>query len=275
MAIAGAAGRRLRAVAAGLAAGEVALAPAAATTTADDDTTDPHPPLGSVEGIAPPLRSFTVAELLPPSSQPAPSGEAAEFPTAALPDEHPAVMQFRRLGYVAIEDALSGAALERVVGTFRRAQPHAEAVWQAMTQDHTSRAFLAGDSKETVQQYFDLPREDVVDPIEAWNSGAWGGFLVTQRAEDFDSYMLALNNALVMPLLQALVGPALHIMEAGARTVMPQPLGYVQENGGYTSWHRDYVRSLYYTIDYRLYTIYARLHRRTAALPRYATIMTT
>jgi hypothetical protein len=132
--------------------------------------------LGSVEGIAPPLRSFTVAELLLPSSQPAPSGEAAEFPTAALPDEHPAVVQFRRLGYVAIEDALSGAALERVVGTFRRAQPHAEAVWQAMTQDHTSRAFLAGDSKETVQQYFDLPREDVVDPIEAWNSGAWGGF---------------------------------------------------------------------------------------------------
>ena len=174
-----------------------------------------------------------------------------------------------------IEDALSGAALERVVGTFRRAQPHAEAAWQAMTQDHTSRAFLAGDSKETVQQYFDLPREDVVDPIEAWNSGAWGGFLVTQRAEDFDSYMLALNNALVMPLLQALVGPALHIMEAGARTVMPQPLDYVQENGGYTSWHRDYVRSLYYTIYYILYTTYARLHRRTAALPRYATIMTT
>jgi ectoine hydroxylase-related dioxygenase (phytanoyl-CoA dioxygenase family) len=89
-------------------------------------------------------------------------------------------------------------------------------------------------------QYFDLPREDVMDNLEAWNSGAWGGFLVTQLAEDFDAYMLALNNPLIMPLLQALVGSALHLMEVGARTVLPQPLEYVQKHGAYTRWHRDY-----------------------------------
>jgi hypothetical protein len=166
-------------------------------------------------------------------------GELAEFP-AALPDDHPAVAQFRKLGYVAVPDALTGPALDRVVSTFRRAQPRAEAVWRTVTQDQSQRAFLAGDSAETVQQYFDLPREDVTNDIEAWNSGAWGGFLVTQVADDFDAYMLALNNALVMPLLQALVGPALHLMEAGARTVLPQPLEFVQKHGPYTSWHRDY-----------------------------------
>eukprot|EP01043_Picozoa_sp_COSAG02_P062091 COSAG02_NODE_8483_length_2553_cov_3.136919_2_plen_317_part_00 len=215
-----------------------ALACRTAKVAATLDSGDP--PLGSLEGPLPPLRSFSVAELLPPGSQHAvSSSELPEFP-AALPDDHPAVAQFRTLGYVAIPDALTGAALGRVVETFCRGQPRAEAVWRTVTRDQSQRAFLAGDSEQTVQQYFDLPREDVMDDIEAWNSGAWGGFLVTQLADDFDAYMLALNNALVMPLLLALVGPALHLMEAGARTVLPQPPEFVQKHGPYTTWHRDY-----------------------------------
>jgi hypothetical protein len=42
---------------------------------------------------------------------------------------------------------------------------------------------------------------------------------VTQRATDLDAYMGVLNNPRAMPLLLALTGPCLHIMEAGARTV--------------------------------------------------------
>ena len=73
---------------------------------------------------------------------------------------------------------------------------------------------------------------------EAWNSGAWGGYLVTNEAADFDTYMDIHANPQVLPLLLALMGPAFHICEAGARTRTPPPQELAAE-GGYTEWHRD------------------------------------
>jgi hypothetical protein len=48
----------------------------------------------------------------------------------------------------------------------------------------------------------------------AGNSGAWGGYLVTNEAEDFATYMDIHANPQVLPLLLALMGPALHVCEA-------------------------------------------------------------
>eukprot|EP01048_Picozoa_sp_COSAG05_P016204 COSAG05_NODE_2057_length_3631_cov_3.848528_3_plen_172_part_00 len=67
-----------------------------------------------------------------------------------------------------------------------------------------------------------------------------GRLLVTTAAAEFDRYMEVLANRRALPLLQALVGPALHLMEAGARTVVAQPRERALESGGYTDWHRDY-----------------------------------
>ena len=50
---------------------------------------------------------------------------------------------------------------------------------------------------------------------EAWNSGAWGGYLVTNEAADFDTYMDIHANPQVLPLLLALMGPAFHICRGG------------------------------------------------------------
>ena len=128
---------------------------------------------------------------------------------------------------------------------------------------------------------------------EAWNSGAWGGYLVTNEPEDFSTYMEFLANpqvclfspsakgqhhhhrhlvdmlwwwysggwsfqvapfshcpgndrcrSQVMPLLLALLGPAFHVAESGARTVHAPPPGQHVRDGGYTEWHRDYGASM-------------------------------
>ena len=141
MGLSTAARRRVRAVGRHL----LSAAPSAAAEPV------PHPPLGSIEGDAPPLRSFTSAQLWP-NGQPAPAhgAEVPEFPVA-LPADHPAVQQFQQLGYCAIDDALSGAALERVQATFRRGQQRARGVWRSMLGDSQQKVFLAGDSKETAQ----------------------------------------------------------------------------------------------------------------------------
>ena len=83
--------RRLRVLADHMAATE--LGPRAAE----------HPPLGSLEGDRPALRSWTVAQLGTEGAAPNPDGT---FPDP-LHDEHPAVQQFREWGYVALLDAVA------------------------------------------------------------------------------------------------------------------------------------------------------------------------
>ena len=62
-----------------------------------------HPPLGSLEGDQPALRSWTVAQLGTEGAAPNPDGTFPE----PLHDEHPAVQQFREWGYVALLDAVA------------------------------------------------------------------------------------------------------------------------------------------------------------------------
>ena len=208
----------------------------AAHVVAGDEPQRPDEPLGSLEGAHPRLRTFSAAQLVGGRQQfeSTRSLEAASFPPA-LRDDHPAVQQFQRFGYLAITDMLTPAALARATTVFRAKQAKARAVWKvALAEDPVVQA----DSE--AHQYFDLPREDMPITPEAWNSGAWGGFLVTKDAADLDSYMEMLANQRVLPLIQALVGPSLHIMEAGARTVVAQPREDALRTGGYTDWHRDY-----------------------------------
>lgn len=211
--------RRLRCIAAQLVAVEQEAPP-------------PHPPLGSLEGDEPALRAWTAAEIAGGAGGAA-SGSAhapSSFP-AALDDQHPAVAQFRQWGYIAITDAVADEGLERIQSVFHKHQPRARAVYDAsiaVDADHQN--------SQTYSQMFDLPREDMDVGPEAWNTGAWGGYLVTKEAEDFATYMDVLANPRVLPLLMALVGPTIHIAESGARTCIAPPREKALLEGGYTSW---------------------------------------
>ena len=124
-------------------------------------------------------------------------------------------------------------ALKRNQDAFHAKQPRARAVYDcsmAVDEDHQQN--------QTYSQMFDLPREDMDITPEAWNSGAWGGYLVTNEAKDFDTYMEVLANPQVLPLLMALVGPTIHIAESGARTCIAPPRERAEREGGYTSWVR-------------------------------------
>eukprot|EP01052_Picozoa_sp_SAG31_P011534 SAG31_NODE_655_length_13127_cov_20.616058_4_plen_216_part_00 len=186
-----------------------------------------HPPLGSLEGEEPALRTWTAEQLsIAVQSSQAPG----TFP-AALGEGHPAVAQFRKWGYIAITDAVDAETLERIQCVFHKHQPRARAVYDAsMTVDDSHQ------NHHTYSQMFDLPREDMEVGPEAWNSGAWGGYLVTKEASDFDAYMDVLANARVLPLLMALVGPSIHIAESGARTCIAPPHEKALLEGGYTEW---------------------------------------
>ena len=192
-----------------------ALAGHVATTGVAAQLSEPakHPPFGSLEGDAPSLRSWTVAQVGTESL----NGVPAEFP-APVPPDHPAVAQFREWGYIAILDAVADAPLKRIQDVFHKHQPRAKAVYDASIavdeghQDH-----------QTYSQMFDLPREDMSIGPEAWNSGAWGGYLVSKESTDFDSYMDVLANPQVLPLLMALVGPSIYIAESGAHRPAPRP----------------------------------------------------
>ena len=193
-------------------------------------------PLGALEGASPRLRCWTVSQLGTASQD----GVAPHQFPAPLPDTHPAVEQFRTYGYCAISDAVHPRALARMVAAYKAKQPHARAVFEASISADTA----AGEehrASRTYRQMFDLPREDMgaVPLAEAWNSGAWGGYLVTKDPRDFSAYMDIHANPQVLPLLLALLGPALHVCEAGARTVRAPPPREHLEHGGYTEWHRD------------------------------------
>ena len=192
----------------------------------------PPVPLGSIEGAAPSLRAWSVEQLgtriegdVPPP---------AEFPLA-LPGDHPATEQFRKYGYIAVTDAVAPAALRRNIAVFKEKQIIARQVYETSLAEDPSHQ-----QHRTYSQMFDLPREDMEIGVEAWNSGAWGGFLVTKKSADFDAYTEILANPQILPLLLSLVGDKIHIMEAGARTVPPPPPAKHQAEGGYTEWHRDY-----------------------------------
>lgn len=204
---------------------------AATTTPLEDD-----PPLGSLEGAHPPLRGFRVAELGDAAAAAAAAAAAGRWP-AALPPEHPAVTQFRELGYVVIPDAVAAGPLARATAVFRSKQPAALRIREVGGDRQQVRPGHSPD--EPSEQYFDLPREDVGVVPEAFNTGAHGGFLVTQDAADFAAYMEILANPQVLPLLLALAGPAMHLEEVGARTVEAPPLEQALKYGGYTEWHRD------------------------------------
>ena len=188
-----------------------------------------HPALGTLEGPSPALRCWTVAELLGEGVAALEDAPPARFPDPLAAD-HPAVEQFRRWGYIAVTDAVAAGPLARNLAVFRSKQPLAREVWR-VAREAESRSPRAAD-----MQYFDLPREDMGATPEAWNSGAWGGFLVAEKAADFDAYAEVLANPRVLPLLLALAGPALHIMEVGARTVPAPPREEALANGGYTDW---------------------------------------
>ena len=185
-----------------------------------------------------PLRSFTAAEIQPDDDRnrrTAASGvseEAVVFP-GPLPSSHPAVQCFREQGYVAIPDACGPEALARTAAAFDASIPRAEAVWRvALELDEQL-------SQSEAAHYFDLPREDMTPSREAWESGAWGGFLVTERRHTLDAFMQVLANQRVLALLEALLGPDLHLMEAAGRVVLARPPAEALEHGGYTDWHRD------------------------------------
>jgi glutaredoxin len=211
--------RRLRALAGHVATGATGVASAMQTESLD-------PPLGSLEGAAPSLRSWTVAQLGTTNLGDVP----AEFPEPVAQD-HLAVAQFREFGYIAILDAVAEAPLKRIQDVFHKHQPRARAVYDA------SIAVDEGhQGHHTYSQMYDLPREDMSVGPEAWNSGAWGGYLVTKESTDFDSYMDVLANPQVLPLLMALVGPSIYIAESGARTCIAPPIEKALAEGGYTSW---------------------------------------
>lgn len=195
------------------------------------------PPLGSLDGVQPPLRCFTVAEL---GTSAAAAGDDVA-PLRAwpdkLPDDHPAVLQFKRLGYVVITDAVAPGPLRRATEVFHSKQERARQIREVGR--HLQQVRPGHSPEEPSEQYFDLPREDIGIVPEAFNTGAHGGFLVTQDAADFSAYMEILANPQVLPLLLALVGPAMHLEEVGARTVEAPPLEQALKYGGYTEWHRD------------------------------------
>ena len=93
--------RRLRAL-----AGHVAAKGVAAQ---DIEGPPKHPPLGSLEGDAPSLRTWTVAQLGTETL----GGVPANFPGPVAQD-HPAVAQFREWGYIAIVDAVAEEPLKRI-----------------------------------------------------------------------------------------------------------------------------------------------------------------
>ena len=200
-----------------------------AQLVAVEQDTPADPPLGSLEGEQPALRSWYAADI--EGSAAAGSTHApSTFPTA-LNDQHPAVAQFRQWGYVAILDAVADDALKRIQAVFHKHQTRAREVYEAsiaVDADHQAH--------HTYSQMFDLPREDMDIGPEAWNSGAWGGYLVTKEESDFATYMDVLANPRVLPLLMALVGPTIHIAESGARTCIAPPREKALLEGGYTSW---------------------------------------
>lgn len=200
----------------------------AAQLVAVEQDTPAHPPLGSLEGDKPALRTWTAADIAGSSFG---SDRAPRSFPPALDDAHPAVAQFRQWGYIAITDAVAGDALERIQAVFHKHQPRARAVYDA--------SIAVDDNHQqhhTYSQMFDLPREDMDVGPEAWNSGAWGGYLVTKEASDFATYMDVLANPRVLPLLMALVGPTIHIAESGARTCIAPPREKALREGGYTGW---------------------------------------
>ena len=218
-----------------------------------------YPPLGSLEGEHPSLRTFSVAQLGTGRTAGADEeGEAAAF-ALPLPDSHPAAVHFREWGYCVIHDALGPDALARVARTFHSKQAHALAVWQALERQQPVKIPAGPDAdpgavrhaKRLVEEvtlatrgqpppFYDLPREDMGACPEAWRSGANGAFLVTRESSDFDNFMGALANPRVLPLLGTLLGPRLALMEAGARTVVAPTRDHALESGGYRHWHRDY-----------------------------------
>ncbi len=203
----------------------------AAQLVAVEQETPGHPPLGSLEGDKPALRTWTAAELVGSAGVVDGSAHAPSSFPAALDDQHPAVAQFRRWGYIAITDAVADEGLERIQSVFHKHQSRARAVYDAsitVDADHQNH--------HTYSQMFDLPREDMEVGPEAWNSGAWGGYLVTKEETDFATYMDVLANPRVLPLLMALVGPTIHIAESGARTCIAPPREKALLEGGYTSW---------------------------------------
>lgn len=195
---------------------------------------DLDPPLGSLDGLHPPLRCFTVAELGTAAREEEPPLRAWPEP---LPAEHPAVVQFKRLGYVIVTDGVAPGPLQRATKTFRSKQDAARQVLEAGRHLKTVRPGHGPD--EPSEQWFDLPREDMGIVPEAVESGSHGGFLVAQDAEDFGSYMEIFANPQLLPLLLALAGPAMHLEEVCARTVQAPPLEKALKYGGYTEWHRD------------------------------------
>lgn len=221
------ASRRLQMTAQHLRCSTVQSSAATAALLGSDD-----PPLGSLDGMQPPLRCFTVAEL-----GTAAAGDVARAWPGPLPEDHPAVLQFQRLGYVVITDAVAPGPLYRATEVFRSKQEAARQIREVGR--HLQQVRPGHSPDEPSEQYFDLPREGIGIVPEAFNTGAHGGFLVTQEATDFAAYMEILANPQVLPLLLALAGPAMHLEEVGARTVEAPPLEQALKYGGYTEWHRD------------------------------------
>lgn len=197
---------------------------------AAESATEPDPPLGSLEGYSPRLRAWTVAEILASKVE---LRQPGVFPSA-LPDGHPAVAQFRQFGYVVITDAVAPESLSQAQATFRAKQPFAKQV-AALRQAEPR----PGHPADVSMRYYDLPREDMDLADSDTLNGSHGSFLVTRQESDFDSYMGVLANPRVLPLLLALAGPAMHLLEVGARTVEAPPLEQALLHGGYTEWHRD------------------------------------
>eukprot|EP01047_Picozoa_sp_COSAG01_P064823 COSAG01_NODE_8646_length_2709_cov_4.027586_2_plen_252_part_00 len=204
------------------------------SSAAPELTFQKDPPLGSLRQPHS-LHTWTVQQLLPPQpAAPPPPGrhrcdglgaatggaatvEPAEFPPA-LPDSHAAVAQFRELGYVVVQGAILAGALERAQRTFRARQPFARLA-RAEQRRRTPDPRPGHPSAELSQRYYDLPREDMALHDSGSCNGSHGGFLVTRSASDFDAFVGVLANANVLPLLLALCGPAMHLLEVGARTV--------------------------------------------------------
>ena len=181
----------------------------AAHVTAEAEPAPAHPPLGSLEGPSPLLRTWSVAELGGAELERCGGdGEAAAFPEP-LATSHGAVEQFRRFGYVAVPDAVAPAALARATAVFRRKEPKARAKW-------TERLVEEETPKDNISNfYFDLNREDLAEGVEDIGSC---GYLLTEP-ESLAALMEPLANPRIMPLLLALVGPGIHIAESNARRV--------------------------------------------------------
>jgi hypothetical protein len=183
----------------------------------------------------PQLRTWTASELLGGGAVAA--GEPTVFPDA-LPDSHPAVAQFREFGYVVITDAIHPEALARATNTFRAKQAYARQLREQQRQHAPPSAQRPGQAPAVSELYFDLPRDDTL-LTDGSSNGSHGSFLVTKEAVDFDAFMGVLANAQALPLLLALAGPAMHLLEVGGRTVDAPPMEQALQHGGYTEWHRD------------------------------------